>query len=139
METEQSLVNGTFKRDMRREGWKLLENTSRRLTSITDLEPVSFLKSGESHINGEEMVRRARIELDADYGQEDAEYLLEHQEEIPVELRDFYLVFTGTVWEDSNGYRCVPCLGWNGGRWYLYFYWLGVGWNDNDRLPRPRK
>ncbi|MEK7576689.1 MAG: hypothetical protein AAB482_03255 [Patescibacteria group bacterium] len=114
-------VTGAFKRDMRTEGWKLIENTSRRINSITDVEPVSFLKPCESHINGEEMVGRA-IKLEANYGQEDVEYLLEHHDEIPAELQSFYLVFPGTIWEDSNGSRSVPFLYWHG----------------HDRLLRPR-
>ena len=135
----ESTVTGTFKRDMRKEGWKLLENTSRCLTSATDLEGVSFLKGSEGYVSGEEMVRRARIELDANYGQEDAEWLLEHQDEISVELRKFYLVFTATVWEAPDGRRHVAYLRWNGERWCLVFNRLGRDWYGSDRLPRPRK
>src|SRR3989338_10507910 len=81
------VVTSTFKRDMRKEGWTLSENVSRRLNSAID--GISFLKKGENYINGEEMVRRARTELDANYGQEDAEWLLEHQDQIPTEFRKF--------------------------------------------------
>lgn len=130
----------SFRRDMRKEGWKLLENVGRRINSISDLELVSFLKSGEDYINGEEMLRRAR-ELDANYSQEDAEWLLEHQNEIPVEMRKYYIVFTGTVWQGSYGYLRVPCLYWfeNDRCWCLNFPWLGDGWYSFDRLPRLRK
>jgi len=131
------LVSGTFKRDMREKGWTLLENVSRRLASAIDGVP--FLKGNETSVNGEEMVRRARVELDANYGQEDAEWALENQDKIPVELRKFYLVFPGTVWQDSDGNRRVPYLYWCGDRWILYFHWLDVVWNSFDRLVRPRK
>lgn len=85
------------------------------------------------------MVRRARIELNANSGQEDAEWLLEHQEKIPVELRKYYLVFTGTIWQGSFGYRYVACLDWRGGQWILYFRWLGCDWYSHYRLVSSRK
>ncbi|MDO8496283.1 MAG: hypothetical protein Q7S43_03120 [bacterium] len=133
----KGVVSGIFKCDMRKEGWTLLENVPRRLNSIID--GVSFLKGSETSTNGEEMVRRARTEFNASYGQEDAEWLLEHQDKIPAELRKFYLVFPGTIWQDSDGCRGIPCLGWRGGRWILCFGWLGNGWYSGDRLVRPCK
>lgn len=126
-----------FRFDKRQDGWKLLENTPRRLIS-TNIEGISFLKGKESSINGEEMVCRA-VKLDANFGQEDAEYLLEHQDEIPTELRGLYLVFSGTIWRGAFGFRYVPYLGWDDGRWVLGFYWLDVGWDSRGRLVRPRK
>ncbi len=129
-----------MKYDKTKDGWKLLEHTSRRITSATDLELVPFLKEREVSTNGEEMVRRARVELNANYGQEDVEWLLKHQDEIPAEFQKYYLVFTGTVWQDSDdGHRIVPCLNWSGGRWRLYFSWLGIGWRSDNRLVRLRK
>ncbi len=133
----KGVVTGTFKRDMHKEGWTLLENVSRRLNSVVD--GVSFLKGSETFVNGEEMVRRVRIELDANYGQEDAEWLLEHQDKIPVELQKYCLVFPGTVWQVSSGNRYVPCLHWRGRRWMLNFGWLDSDWRSFSRLLRPRK
>jgi|SRR3989338_3241729 len=130
---------GSFKRDMRKEGWKLLENSPRRITSVAGLELVPFLKKGESSIGGEELVRRARAELDANCGQEDAEFLLEHQKEIPEEFRQFYLIFTGTVWGGSGGGRDVAYLFFDGERWCLDFHWLGLDFHSGGRLLRPRK
>ncbi len=128
---------GSFRYDKRKEGWMLLENIPRRLNSTID--SVSFLKWKETSVNGEEMVRRARVELDANYGQEDAEWVLEHQDKIPVELRKFYLVFPATVWQGVYGCRRVPCLSWDGVRWYLRFGWLDSGWRSRGRLVSPRK
>lgn len=85
------------------------------VTSIVDA--VSFLKGAETSVNGEEMVRRARVELNANYGQEDAEWLLDNQDKIPAEFRKFYLVFPGIVWRIVDDFRCVPYLGWD--RWPL--------------------
>lgn len=123
-----------------KDGWTLIENTPRRITSVRDLELVTFLKNGEVSVKGEEMVHRARVEFDANYGQEDAEYVLEHEVEIPKEFRPYYLVFPGTVWQDSHGNRYVSCLDWRGGRWILFFNWLRARlWFSVDRLVRPRK
>lgn len=147
MDSLQLIVEGKFNEasapvfvnDKTKDGWILLEHASRRITSAQNLELVSFLKRGENSIGGEEMVRRARVELDANYGQEDAEWLLDHQDEIPVEFRKYYLVFTGTVWRDSLGRRLVPYLVWDGGGWCLRFGWLAFGWRSDDRLVRLRK
>lgn len=132
-----NLIHSTFRYDKSKDDWKLLENTPRRLTSA-NIEGISFLKGTESQINGEEMVRRA-TGLDANLGQEDAEFLLEHQDEIPAELREFYLVFPGTMWQGSGEDRFVPFLSWVGGQWVLCFFWLGSGWVSFGRFVRPRK
>ena len=131
------LVAGNFKRDMRKEGWTLLENAPRRLSSA--ITGISFLKEGETRINGEEMVRRARFELDADYGQEDAEWLLENQGKISAELRKFYLVFPATVWQALDGDQYVPCLSWGGDQWGLCFSWLDFDFDAFGRLVRSSK
>ena len=134
-----SVSTPIFVNDKTKDGWKLLENASRKISSIGDLELVTFLKKGENSINGKEIVRRARVELDANYGQEDAEWLLEHQNEIPVEFREYYIVFTGTIWQHAVGHRNVLYLHWSGRHWYLYFLWLDDGWYSDARLVRPRK
>ncbi len=136
---ENPFTVGNFKRDMRKEGWTLLENQPRRLSSA--IIGVSFLRDSESSVNGEEMARRA-LGLDANYGQEDAEWLLEHQDLIPVELRKFYLVFPGTKWQSRDGHRHVPFLFWSGDRWILVFSWLDDGFSSFVsfvRLVSPRK
>ena len=89
-------------------------------------------------MNGEVMATCA-IELDANYGQEDAEWLLENQDVIPAELRNFYLVFPATKWRGPDSPRRVSYLSFRGGRWLLRFSWLGDGFGVNFRLVRPRK
>lgn len=126
-----------FSRDMTKEGWELLEDVGGEPIPASKLELVPFLKEGEEYIKGEELVRRAREELNANLGQRQVEHLLERQEEIPEEWREYYLVFTGTIWCDRGGPRYVPCLYWYGGRWYLYFRWLDRGFDRLGRLLRP--
>ncbi|MBI4086346.1 MAG: hypothetical protein HY433_03870 [Candidatus Liptonbacteria bacterium] len=129
----------SFLYDRRNDGLTLVEDVPRRITSVRDLELVPFLKKDENSVNGEEMVSRARIELDTNYGQHDAEWVFAHQHEIPVEFRKFYLVFTGTVWRGAGGSRIVVYLHRDGERWILNFDWLRDDFDSGDRLVRPRK
>ncbi len=141
-ENPWSVVDITnFKFDKTHDGWKLLEDVGfiPEIKSVKDLILTTFLKSGEDSINGEELVSRARGELKANYGQIHAEYLLEHQAEIPQEFRKYYLVFPGTIWRGPGGRRCVPYLYWGGGRWCLSWGWLDDGWDGDGRLLRPRE
>lgn len=129
----------TFTYDITKDDWKLLENVAEpKEIKISDLQMVSFLKSGERYIKGEEMRRRAK-EMKCNFGQTTAEYLLAHKEEIPAKFRKHYLVFPGTVWQDPDGGHAVPYLGWDGDRWFLYFLWLDGAWIGNDRLLSARK
>ena len=128
-----------FVHDKTKDGWTLIGNTQRHIASVRDLEVVPFLKKGEDYISGEEMLRRARVELDANYDEEDAEYVLEHQYEIPEEFRPYYLIFPGTGWLDLQGIHNVPALYWNDERWNLGFFWLTSGWRSLGRFVRPRK
>lgn len=128
-----------FSRDMTKEGWTLVENVEGLgEVAIADLELVSFVREGEPSVSGEEMRKRAK-ELNANLGQFAAEYLLEHQNEIPVEWRSSYLVFPRTVWRRRDGFLFVPYLFWSGGRWSLLFSWLEDRWLSGARLVRPRK
>ncbi|MBI2063642.1 MAG: hypothetical protein HYT65_01460 [Candidatus Yanofskybacteria bacterium] len=131
------VVSGNFRLDKRKDGWTLLENSARRISSA--INGISFLKKDEGCVNGEELIRRARTELNANYGQEDAEWLLENQDKIPAELRKYYLVFPGTIWRSRRVYQFVQCLFWRGDRWSPGFRWLGYGWFSDGRLVVPRK
>lgn len=129
----------SFLYDGRNDGSILVEDVPRHIVSVRNLELVPFLKRGEYYVNSEEMARRARVELDANFGQHDAEWVFAHQHEIPEEFRKFYLVFPGTIWQASSGSRCVPCLNWVGERWCLDLGWLVRGWFSYSRLVRSRK
>ena len=126
-----------FKHDKTKEGWKLKQDVPFNGPFLPDI--VEFLKDGESKVMGHEMRGRA-LELDANLGQLDLEYLEDHQELIQTEWRGkYYLVAPGTVWQDLVGDLYVPCLRWSADQLVLRFDWLGDGYFGSARLLRPRK
>jgi hypothetical protein len=100
-------------------------------------EILGFLKEGEGGIICYEMVRRAK-EMNAHLGQDDGQYLLDHQQDIPESLRG-KVCFAFTDWsrpDDSGGVFCVE---WCDGRWVRNrcWDWLGRGGrSDNVRVLR---
>ena len=80
-----------------------------------------FLKGIELFVTGNVTIQRA-IEMGNPAGQSHAEVMLERQEDIPKELRDYILIFSGTEW-DVHGVRRVPCLIWAGDKrgWVMRF------------------
>ena len=127
-----------FKFDKTKDGYTLIEDTP--LEGSPRLSLSGFLEEDESRVLGETMLERGKNtaeQLGKLAGQHHLETMLEHQDEIPVEWREFYLVGAGTVWRDGDGYRWVAYLGWNGDEWVLYFDSLrGSRWSSNDRLVR---
>ncbi|MEK7539834.1 MAG: hypothetical protein AAB558_01155 [Patescibacteria group bacterium] len=124
--------------DKRKEGWALTKEGD-QIEGEPDLEFVPFLQGGETAIVGTTMVERA-VAMEGLTSQYHAERMLQQQDQIPPELRPFYLVFAGTEWRDSDGDLCVPCLFWYGDEWILYFDWLARGsWGSRARLVRLRK
>src|SRR5688572_11300003 len=70
-DTKNQVAPSLFQRDMaKEEGWELLEGQDEpEPIDITRFELVPFLKDEERYVDGEELVRRSRKELRADYGQ----------------------------------------------------------------------
>lgn len=114
--------------DKRQEDWTLMEHTPRRIVCASNLELVSFAPKQALPIQGYEtpnrMPGRVRCELYNTYGQEDAEWLLENQADIPPKLRQYSLVFIGTIWQSLDGSERFPYLCWDGGRWNLGWRWI---------------
>lgn len=96
---------------------------------------LDFLEVGEMFVVGHTMVKRAK-EMNANLGKEDGEYILKHQNDIPVALRE-KVVFIFSDWHPS-GFpwdACFVC--WLGGEWIRRWYSLGGGgWGCYDRLLR---
>lgn len=89
-----------FVHDKTKDGWILIKHTSRRIKSGRGLRHTPF---------------REGLGFDTGYGQEDAEWLLEHQHEIPEEFQGnmnvcFKVSFAETVWEAPGGHHFIPCL-----------------------------
>ncbi len=147
----------SFIHDKTMDGGKLFENVPQRITSISlisNLQLVCVLREGESSIYGDTTLRRTSRH-DTNFGQLDAEYLLEHQNEIPAEFRKYHIFFPGTIWEYRyglyDGDHQIPVLYWNRdcGRWsidfHIYSHWslgvrllIGDTWYPNFRLIRFR-
>ncbi|MEA3449649.1 MAG: hypothetical protein U9Q85_01570 [Patescibacteria group bacterium] len=96
---------------------------------------LDFLEVGEMFVVGHTMVKRAK-EMNANLGKEDGEYILKHQNDIPVALRE-KVVFIFSDWHLSGfpGDACFVC--WLGDEWIRRWYSLGGGgWGCYDRLLR---
>lgn len=133
-------IEPNLKFDRRSDGWELLKHSRRVITSVSELELVPFLKEGEQPIRGYDLLGRAEYELDAyRYGQEDAEFIHDHQDEIPEEFRKFYLIFPRTIWRYPGGSLSVACLSWDGERWRLGWGWLEGEFGSGARFLRPVK
>lgn len=124
--------------DRRKDGLELREHASRTITSVADLELVPFLRDGEQSIRGYDLIGRTRYELDADLGQEDAEFLLEHKEEIPSEFSEFGLFCAGTIWSHGTGFSASGLI-LSGGLWYLASPRLELDFGSTVRLARLRR
>lgn len=150
--TEGEKAKGRFQQDQTKKGWILIEHGPvRRITDISKLELRPFFREGENCINGK-VIRERAEEMDCALGQEDAEYLVIHQNGIPTELRHnflvlpqeqngiptefrkYFLVFPGTIWQDPFGYRGIAILYFNtDGRWQMSFLWLDRDWPSSSQ------
>lgn len=110
---------------------------------VVDWEQVFFethLKEGETSIQGEEKLKRAKasgnIQLGAkhflslwdDYQQNGKNSILEKLRAKGITR----IYFFGTVLRLPSGGRCVLCLYFGGGRWSWGCSWLGGRWVSND-------
>ncbi len=132
-------ISAQLKHDKSAEGWKLLEDvTEPARVSRETIEAGPFPRVDEGLLLGDEMVALVQ-EIESKLGQRHAEYLLEHQEQIPEEFQRYSLVFPGTVWLGRDENHHVPCLVWTRrGEWELQFGILEAGVDSNDYLVRAR-
>ncbi len=78
-------------------------------------ELLGFLKGDEEIISGNGMVRQAK-EMLAHLGEDDGQYLLDHQQNIPENFRGkVYFVFTN--WHRPDGSGDVCYVYWDDDRW----------------------
>ncbi len=125
--------------DKQKDGWEGVEGTDfSALAGEETVEFATFLESDERYVNGTVMLERAKA-LGYRADQRHAEQMLAQQADIPVEYREFYLVFPGTIWRGPRGRLYAPFLYWGGDAWYLDFRWLEGGWRSHCRVVRLRR
>jgi len=107
-----------------------------REISIDRLELVGDLEVGLLMYR----IRRQAKEINANLGWRHAGYVLDHQEEIPVEWHEKTLVFSGTLWEppEGGGYRYLTLRRIGKYGWEPDLRWLGDYWEPYYRLVRLR-
>ena len=118
------------------EGWRIERYVLRNRFEVRDLEFIPFLYGGELFLRGEDIMERL-AQLRADHlGLADAKYVLDHQDQIPADLREYTLFFAGAILcDDSKEYR-VPYLVFLNNAWTIEFYWLKDEWGGNFRAAR---
>ena len=99
-----------------------------------DFELISFVKDNQSYIDAGQMIDRAR-ELNANVGQKEAEYFLEHQDEIPEDWRKWYIVFPEWYTRNYAGDELVGYLCWDSSQWIKCLNWLDGALSNSIRLP----
>ncbi len=126
--------------DKRKDGWEPVKGVDLPpLDSEFTIELVEFLKGKEEFVSGAVMCKRA-IKLGNCADQRHAERMLENTEDIPIEFRDFCLVFPETSWLTPHGRLCVPNLFCHDIIWSFGFGWLNKGgWGSYCRLVRLRQ
>lgn len=95
---------------------------------------LGFLREGKTSLLGSTVVERAK-QMSANLGEEDGQYLLDHQQDIPATLRG-KVAFVFTDWRHPGSPVDVCCVSWDGGRWVRNWDWLGDHWYDSDRVLR---
>ncbi len=97
---------------------------------------MDFMRKGEKSVRGCVMVERAK-KMQANLGQGDGQYLLDHQEEIPVTLRG-RVAFVFPDWRKDDDPEYVIYIAWDGNRWVKFWGWLPAVFYINHRLLRPK-
>ncbi|MDO8505777.1 MAG: hypothetical protein Q7S48_04335 [bacterium] len=95
---------------------------------------LGFLEGDKESVMGDMMVARAK-DANAHLGQEDGEYLLANQGDIPVAFQG-KIMFVFTDWTILGSLGSLYYICWNGYDWVKSFRWLTNAWHDNYRVLR---
>ena len=87
---------------------------------------IDFVDAKKNSVDGATMCERAE-QMGVDRSEEDGQYLLDHREDIPEELRD-HIIFPFTDWRVPNRPDCAYYVSWYGGEWIRGWRWLGNPW-----------
>jgi len=85
-------------------------------------EVLSFLRGNERYLSGSTIVERAK-EMNANLGKDDGQHLLDHQDEIPAEFRNFgnfldRTIVVFTEWRHPDDPKVVAFICWHGLPWH---------------------
>ncbi|MBI2035175.1 MAG: hypothetical protein HYT12_00635 [Candidatus Liptonbacteria bacterium] len=97
---------------------------------LAKVERVLTLKPGENYVRGEENLKRLKKKGKVLLDVRVLEECLKNPHLIPDSWKEGVTYFWGTIFSDSHGDRRVAYLYWFGGRWYWYYFWLGLGWHS---------
>ncbi len=119
--------------------WKILKNVEPSNIEAKNIELVSYLEKDEKPIGGVPLFQRAVI-LEANLCLIDGWNLYQHQNDIPVEMREKRIALPGTLLLDSVGSINLACLDWVefDSQWHLGFYWFDWLWDNKSCLARNR-
>jgi hypothetical protein len=110
-------------------------------TELTNIGPekrtydmLSYLRGDEKSVVGHTMVERA-VEMNANLGEGDGQYLLDNQQDIPVALRG-KVVFVFTGWRHPDNSEDVYYVYWSVDRWVRDWHWIVCRWDVDGRVLR---
>ena len=93
-----------------------------------------ILRDGETSVIGHTMIKRTD-EMSGDAcGEDDGQYLLDNQQDIPSEFRKF--VFVIQDWRRPGDSDDVYCVCWRDDQWVRGWGCLGNHWGDSSRVLR---
>lgn len=96
------------------------------VTGDRTYEAVGFLKEGEPHCLGAEMLHRTAHTNGGAITEEDEAFLIPRLDQLPTELEPYWLV-TARL-NPGNPPNNVSCFACTESRWYRFWDWLGYGW-----------
>jgi hypothetical protein len=99
---------------------------------------LTFASEVEQMVSGHTMVDRA-VFMEADLGEEDGQYVLDHQQDIPVLFRG-RIEFVFTSWRRRENNEDIHFISWDSdkSRWVKTFWLLTEGWFCRGRVLRPK-
>ena len=119
------------------EGWKVEEHKKMGQWKWGPTKVIFYLSENQKngHVEGNELRKELadKLVLNANV----LDYLLVHPHLIPEEWKEDdngntrYIFFWGTIYRNSGGLLFVRCLYFVGGKCHWYYFWLGLGWDDN--------
>lgn len=112
-------------------GWSVVEDVAPSNFDVAKLRPRTILRDGESRIGGDKM--RPRVpDAKANWGLADGARILDEQTRLSRDFDGMVIPLPGTVLHDQRGFRRLGflCQDAYGGRWCLFFDYLGLDWHD---------